>query len=52
MILLTGSSGFIGSNLTKELDKRKIKYLPVSRNKDRSNKKNFYQIVDIDGITN
>ena len=52
MILLTGSSGFIGSNLSKELDKRKIKYLPVSRSKDHSKKKYFYQIPDIDGGTN
>ena len=52
MILLTGSSGFIGSNLSKELDKRKIKYLPVSRNKDHSKKKYFYQIPNIDGGTN
>ena len=52
MILLTGSSGFIGSNLSKELDKRKIKYLPVSRSKDHSKKKYFYQIPNIDGGTN
>lgn len=52
MILLTGSSGFIGSNLSKELDKRKIKYLPVSRRKDHSIKKHFYEIPDIDGSTN
>ena len=52
MILLTGSSGFIGSNLSKELDKRKIRYLPASRRKDHLNKKNFYQIPDIDGSNN
>ncbi len=52
MILLTGSSGFIGSNLIKELDKRKIKYLPISRRKDYPNKKNFYRIVNIDDRTN
>jgi len=52
MILLTGSSGFIGSNLSKELDKRKIRYLPASRRKDHLNKKNFYQNPDIDGSNN
>lgn len=52
MILLTGSSGFIGSNLTKELDQRNIKYLPVSRRKDYPNKKNFYPIANIDESTN
>lgn len=52
MILLTGASGFIGSNLTKELDKRNIKYLPVSRRKDYLNKRNFHRIENIDESTN
>lgn len=52
MILLTGSSGFVGSNLTKELDKRNIKYLPVSRRIDHPNKKKFFPIVNIDENTN
>lgn len=52
MILLTGSSGFVGSNLTKELDKRNINYLPVSRRKDHTNKKKFSSIVNIDENTN
>ena len=42
MILLTGATGFLGSHLLKKLDKEKIKYQALVRNKNFKNRNFIY----------
>ena len=44
-LLITGSSGFIGTNLVKYLDKKNIKYYGIDKKVNNYIKiKNFYKI--------
>lgn len=43
MILLTGSSGFLGKNLIKKLKKEKIKFIGIDSNKPSSQSKNCFK---------
>lgn len=48
IIYITGSTGFIGKNLTEELIKKKYNLVKISRRKEKIKKKENIRLINLD----